>query len=47
MTDKTYRTKTGKTLTDADLDAIAARAAELGVESPAEDFDLGLTTDDF
>ncbi|MGK2940035.1 MAG: type II toxin-antitoxin system Phd/YefM family antitoxin [Solirubrobacteraceae bacterium] len=31
----------------ADLDAIAARAAELGVESPAEDFDLGLTTDDF
>jgi hypothetical protein len=27
MTDKTYRTKTGKTLTDADLDAIADEVA--------------------
>ncbi len=27
MTDKSYRTKTGKTLTDADLDAIADEVA--------------------
>ena len=27
MTDKTHRTKTGKTLTDADLDAIADEVA--------------------
>src|SRR5207244_2656706 len=30
----------------ADLDEIAALARELGVESHAEDFDVGLTTDD-
>jgi len=30
----------------ADLNAISARAAELGVESDAADFDVGWTTDD-
>lgn len=30
----------------ADLAAIAELAAELDVSSPAEDFDVGLTTDD-
>lgn len=30
----------------ADLNAISARAADLGVESDAADFDVGWTTDD-
>jgi prevent-host-death family protein len=30
----------------ADLAGISADAARLGVSSPAEDFDVGLTTDD-
>lgn len=30
----------------AELTSISARAAELGVESDAKDFDLGWTTDD-
>lgn len=30
----------------AELEQISALAAELGVDSPAEDFDSGLTTDD-
>jgi hypothetical protein len=30
----------------ADLNAISARAADLGVESEAADFDVGWTTDD-
>lgn len=29
-----------------DLDSIAGLADRLGVESPAEDYDVGLTTDD-
>lgn len=29
-----------------DLEAVGSLAGELGVESPAEDFDAGLTTDD-
>jgi hypothetical protein len=35
MTDKTYRTKTGKTLTDADLDAIADEVATTGYDIDA------------
>jgi prevent-host-death family protein len=30
----------------ADLNAIDTLAAQIGVSSPAEDFDVGLTTDD-